>query len=444
MKKIITILGAGESGVGAAILAKKQKFDVFVSDFGKIQSKYKKVLDKNQIEYEEKKHSFDKILNSDEIIVSPGIPDNAEVIKKINEKKIKIISEIEFASRYTDSKKICITGSNGKTTTTYLIYEIFRNAGLNVGLAGNVGFSFAKQVAEKKYDYYIIELSSFQLDRMYEFRADVAILLNITPDHLDRYENKLKNYINSKFRIFQNQTFNDIIIYSVDDELIITEMKSKNFKQNKFRFSIKKLLKNGAFIQNNQININTNNNTMQILTQELSLKGKHNIYNSMAAAITASAENIKNETIRKTLMNFKGVEHRLEKYLTIRKVHFINDSKATNVNSVWYALESMDTDVVLILGGVDKGNDYSLLYDLVSEKVTTIIALGKDNTPIINAFGKMVEIIETKTMQEAVREAYIKAKKNDTVLLSPACASFDLFENYIDRGEQFKETVRNL
>jgi len=445
MEKKISILGAGESGVGAAILAKEKGFSVFVSDFGKIKDNYKKILEENNIEYEEGKHTEEKILTSKEIIKSPGIACKVPIIKKAKEKNIKIISEIEFAGRYTNAKKICITGSNGKTTTTLLIYEIFKNAGLNVGLAGNIGKSFALQVARSNFDYYILEISSFQLDNMYDFKADVAIILNITPDHLDRYNNEFQQYIKSKFRITQNQTKNDYFIYFQDDKNIIEQIEKSEINSQKLPFSLEKEVKNGAFVKNDTITIKINSNIMQQLaTKEVNLIGQHNLQNSMASYIASELYGIRNEVVRKTLMNFKGVEHRLEKYLTIRGIDFINDSKATNVNSVWYALESIDTDIVLILGGEDKGNDYSILDELVRKKVKTIIAMGLDNLPIHKAFDGVVEIIDTKSMKEAVNSAYLLANKGDTVLLSPACASFDLFKNYEDRGTKFKEEVRNL
>jgi len=444
MSKKISILGAGESGVGAAILAKKQGFEVFVSDFGLIKPKYKRELENYNIEYEDGKHSSDKILVSDEIIKSPGIADKIQIIKDIKNNGINIISEIEFASRYTNAKKICITGSNGKTTTTLLVYEILKNAGLNVGLAGNVGQSFARQVAEENFDFYVLELSSFQLDNMYEFKADIAILLNITPDHLDRYEYKFENYTDSKFRITQNQTKSDYFIYCSDDKVIMQELTKRNLSSVLLPFSVNQKLEDGAFLDVNKLIIKNKTKQMNMLLDELSLTGIHNTYNSMAAGISAYVLDIKDDYIRECLKNFKGVEHRLEKYLTIRGVEFINDSKATNVNSVWYALESMKTPVVLILGGQDKGNDYTLLYELVKQKVKAIVALGKDNSPIFNAFKDIVEIIDTNSMENAVKSAYYLAEKGDTVLLSPACASFDLFLNYEDRGFKFKEAVRNL
>lgn len=444
MSNKITILGAGESGVGAAILAKSKGFDVFVSDSGQIKQKYKNQLDKYNIFWEEEKHSIEKINFSSEIIKSPGISDKTDIIKAIKDKGINIISEIEFAARYTKAKKICITGSNGKTTTTLLVYEILKNAGLNVGLGGNVGKSFAKQVATENFDYYVLELSSFQLDNMYEFKADIAILLNITPDHLDRYDNKFENYADSKLRITQNQNKNDFFIYCADDKVIVNQVNKRNLSAALLPFSTEKKVENGAYIDDNKIIIKNNNKQMNMLVEELSLTGLHNKQNSMAAGISAYVLDIKDEIIRRSLMNFKGVEHRLEKYITIRGVTFINDSKATNVNSVWYALESIKTPIVLILGGVDKGNDYSILYDLVKEKVKAIIAMGLDNSPIQKAFNGIVEVIDTYSIENAVKSAYILAEKGDTVLLSPACASFDLFKNYEDRGERFKEQVRNL
>jgi UDP-N-acetylmuramoylalanine--D-glutamate ligase len=444
MNNKITILGAGESGVGAAILAKVKGFDVFVSDYAQIKPKYKKELEKNNIEWEEGKHTDFKIFDAAEIIKSPGISDKTPIIKEIKDRGINIISEIEFAARYTKAKKICITGSNGKTTTTLLVYDILKSAGLNVGLAGNVGQSFARQVAQKKFDYYVLELSSFQLDNMYEFKADIAILLNITPDHLDRYDYKFENYSDAKFRITQNQTNSDYFIFCSDDKAIMQELNKRNLSSVLLPFSLSEKHENGAYIETDKLIIKQNQKQMNMLIDELSLTGKHNTYNSMAAGISAYLLDIKDEVIRESLMNFKGVEHRLEKYLTIRGVNFINDSKGTNVNSVWYALESMKTPVVLILGGIDKGNDYSILYDLVKQKVKTIVAMGLDNSPIQKAFKGIVDVIDTYSIENAVKSAFLLADKGDTVLLSPACASFDLFENYEDRGRKFKEQVRNL
>lgn len=445
MSKIekIVVLGAGESGVGAAILAKKKDFDIFVSDNGQIKDQYKAELDSYGISYEEKQHSFDRILTADLIIKSPGIPDDVELIQKAKQKNIHIVSEIEFASQFTKAKMICITGSNGKTTTTTLTYEIFKNAGYNVCLAGNVGNSFARQVALNDFDYYIIELSSFQLDDMYDFKADTAILLNITPDHLDRYDHDFSKYVKSKFRITQNQTENDSFIYNIDDSAIMDNFGEQ--KSGKYPISIQKEdLEEGAFLKDGKIILKIGEKFMEMLTSELSLKGKHNIYNSMAAATAAMINDIQNPVIKSTLATFKGVEHRLEKVLTIRGINFINDSKATNVNSVWYALEAMETPTVLILGGKDKGNDYSELFELVKQKVKAIVALGADNKKIIDTFSRFVHVYDTNNMADAVRKSYQLANEGETVLLSPACASFDLFKNYVDRGIKFKEAVRLL
>ena len=444
MKRIV-ILGAGESGAGAAILAAKQGFDVFVSDFGEIKHQYKLLLDKHHIRWEEKQHTESLILNADEVIKSPGIPDKAPMIKALREKKIPVISEIEFAGRYTKAKMICITGSNGKTTTTMLIYHILKEAGLNVGLAGNVGDSLALQVAEKNFDYYVVELSSFQLDGMTEFKADIAILMNITPDHLDRYNYEFQNYIDSKFRIIQNQTEKDAFIFWNDDPVIRNELKKRNIQSAIYPFSLEKEEKTKAFIENNQLIINTLNNIFTMPASELSLTGIHNTYNSMAAGLAASIISVRKENIRQSLQDFQGVEHRLEYVATVRDVKYINDSKATNVNSCWYALQSMRTPVVLILGGTDKGNDYSEIEELVKEKVTGMIFLGVDNEKLHLFFdGKVEKIADARSMQECVQAAYNMAKPGETVLLSPCCASFDLFENYEDRGNQFKVCVRNL
>jgi UDP-N-acetylmuramoylalanine--D-glutamate ligase len=450
MKRLV-ILGGGESGVGAAVLAQKKGFDVFLSDKGKIKDKYKDVLLKYGIKWEEEKHTEALILNADEVVKSPGIPDKAELIKALHKKSIPVISEIEFAGRHTKAKKICITGSNGKTTTTLLIYHMLQKAGFNVGLAGNVGNSFAMQVAEnidkKDFDYYVLELSSFQLDGMFEFKADISVLLNITPDHLDRYNYEMQNYVDSKFRIIQNQTEDDAFIFCIDDEVIAKEITNKIIKAKKFPFSIKQKVEQGAYLdEHNQLVINTNNSNPLLMTiQELALQGKHNIYNSMAAGITGKLVEIRKETIRESLSDFHNIGHRLELVGNIHGIEFINDSKATNVNSTWYALESMTNPVILILGGVDKGNDYSMLNDLIKEKVKVIICLGSDNKKIIKAFGGLVEtILEAGSAQEAVAQSYKLGKKGDTVLLSPACASFDLFEDYEDRGTQFKQAVREL
>ena len=445
MNKRIVVLGAGESGAGAAVLAKVKGFDVFVSDMSLIKDTYKALLNKYEIEWEDGRHSIEKILNADEIIKSPGIPDTAPVIREIQKEGIPIISEIEFAGRYTHAKMICITGSNGKTTTTLLTYHILKNAGLNVGLAGNVGKSLALQVATENFDYYVIELSSFQLDNMYKFKADIAVLLNITPDHLDRYGYDMQNYINAKFRITQNQTPNDAFIYWNDDPIITKELKAHDLKARLYPFSEEKEEGVKAYTENNQIVIDAPNDTLTITEDDLALQGRHNLYNSMAASISAKVLDIKKEDIREGLKDFKGVEHRLEKVARVRGVEFINDSKATNVNSCWYALESMRTKVILILGGKDKGNDYSEIEELVKEKVNAIICLGVDNSKLHAFFeGKVPHIEDASSMKEAVDKAFACAQKGETVLLSPCCASFDLFKSYEDRGEQFKVCVRNL
>jgi UDP-N-acetylmuramoylalanine--D-glutamate ligase len=443
-KKLI-ILGGGESGVGAAILGVKKDFKVFLSDNGAIKDEYKSILESHGIPFEEKTHTQEMILDADLVVKSPGIPDKAPIIKMLNEKGIPVISEIEFGGRYSNAKTICITGSNGKTTTTMMTYELLKQAGLKVGLAGNVGKSFAQQVAEEDFEYYVIELSSFQLDGMVEFRADIAVLLNITPDHLDRYDYKMQNYVDSKFRIIRNQKPQDWFVYCADDPIILEEIKKREIISNKAPFSISTKLENGAWIEDTTLKINVNNNAFDMTINDLSLPGKHNIYNSMAAGISGSVLKLRKEGIRESLKDFQGVEHRLERFLRVHNIEFINDSKATNVNSVWYALESMVTPVIWIVGGVDKGNDYSALYDLVKQKVKAIVCLGVDNQKIISAFSEMgKEIVDTKSMDEAVRNAYFLAQKGDTVLLSPACASFDLFKNYEDRGNKFKEAVRNL
>lgn len=444
MKRIV-ILGGGESGAGAAVLAKKKGFDVFLSDLSEIKDKYKTLLNKYNIAWEEKQHTQELILNADEVIKSPGIPDKAPLVKKLREQKTPIISEIEFAGRYTNAKMICITGSNGKTTTTLLTYHILKEAGLNVGLAGNVGDSLALQVAENNYDYYVVELSSFQLDGMIDFKADIAILLNITPDHLDRYNYEFQNYIDSKFRILQNQTKDDAFIFWANDPVIQKELKKRDIQSTLYPFAIDKNEKTKAFLENDQLIINTLNNIFSMSTQELALKGMHNTFNSMAAGLTASIMNVRKEDIRQSLSDFKGVEHRLEYVATVKDVQYINDSKATNVNSCWYALQSMKTPVVLILGGTDKGNDYTEIEELVSQKVSALVFMGKDNTALHAFFdGKKDKIVDVASMKNAVDEAYKLAKPGETVLLSPCCASFDLFQNYEDRGKQFKECVRNL
>jgi len=446
MNKRIVILGAGESGTGAAILARKMGFDVFVSDNASIQPRYKEMLVSHNIPFEEGKHTERLILNADEVIKSPGISEKAPIIVKLRNKGIRIISEIEFAARFTSAKKICITGSNGKTTTTTLIHHMLRKAGLNAGLAGNVGKSFALQVATENYDYYVIELSSFQLDGMYDFKADIAILLNITADHLDRYDYSLEKYAESKFRITQNLEEDNFFIFCRDDEITIRHLEKIVMKARQLGFTRKNEPADGAWVdENDTMRIRFDDIDFSMSLAELALKGKHNTYNSMAAGITGNVLKIKKEIIRESLMDFRGVEHRLGPVLKVHGIQFINDSKATNVNSAWYALESMHTPVVWIAGGVDKGNDYSELLDLVKEKVRAIVCLGVDNKKLHEAFEGVVEtMVDCTSMKDAVRSAYYLAKDGDTVLLSPACASFDLFKNYEDRGRQFKECVREL
>ncbi len=444
-KRKIVVLGAGESGVGAAILAQKKGMEVWVSDKSKIKDKYLTILKENKIQFEQEQHTEEKILAADEVVKSPGIPETAPLIVKLKKQGTPVVSEIEFAGRYTNAKKICITGSNGKTTTTMLTYHIFKKAGLNVGLAGNVGKSFAYQVATENFDYYVLELSSFQLDDMYNFKADVAILLNITPDHLDRYDHEMQNYTNSKFRIIQNQTELDAFIYCLDDEVTSTEISKHNIPAKKYPFSVKEKVEEGAYKAGDEIVINVNQNPLSMAVQRLSLFGTHNVYNSMAAAIAARVVDIKKDTIRESLADFQNIEHRLEHVATIHGVEFINDSKATNINSTWYALESVNTPIVWIVGGIDKGNDYTTLNEMVKQKVKAIVCLGKDNRKILSAFSVLVPtIIETASASEAVRKAAKLSQTGDTVLLSPACASFDLFHNYEDRGNQFKDAVRAL
>ena len=442
----IVVLGAGESGVGSAILAQAKGFDVFVSDMSAIKPKYKEELERRGIKYEELHHTESLILNADEVIKSPGIPEKAPMIKALRAQGTPIVSEIEFAGRYTNAKTICITGSNGKTTTTMLTYHILCEAGYNVGLAGNVGRSFAWQVAEQEFDYYVIELSSFQLDGMYDFCADVAILLNITPDHLDRYEYKFQNYIDSKFRILQNMTKEQTFVYWSEDPVIKAELAKREISASQAPFTIEHIAGNRAWIEGEDLIINFENEPLKVNINDITIKGTHNMYNSMAAAVAANIMGVKNETIRRSLATFQGVEHRLEYVATIRGVRYINDSKATNVNSCWYALQSMKTPVVLILGGTDKGNDYSEIADLVREKVHTLIFMGVDNKKLNEYFGLNTncKIVDTNSLADAVKAAYEVAQKGDTVLLSPCCASFDLFKNYEDRGEQFKQAVRQL
>lgn len=442
----IVVLGAGESGVGAAKLAQKKGFDVFVSDFGGIADAYKADLQEMNIPFEENQHTEALILNATEVVKSPGIPSKAPIIKALVEKGVPVISEIEFAKRYTNAKTICITGSNGKSTTTMLTYHILQKAGLNVGLAGNIGHSFAAQVADQEFDWYVLEISSFMLDDMYEFKADIAVLLNITPDHLDRYDYNIANYAASKMRIVQNQTSADAFIYCADDEETKKILNTVNIAAQAYPFSIIKKVEPGAYLEDNNIHINTNlNNTLTMSISDLALQGKHNIYNSMASGIVAKVLELRNETIRESMGEFKNIDHRLEFVAKINDVTYINDSKATNVNSTWYALESVNSDVVLIMGGVDKGNDYEMLKDLVKSKVKAIICLGKDNKRIHDAFEDDVDVIvNTFSAEEAVQVAYHLAKKGNTVLLSPACASFDLFKSYEDRGNQFKAAVKEL
>ena len=444
MKRIV-ILGGGESGAGAAVLAKKQGFEVFVSDLSEIKLQYKSILDEYKIAWEEKQHTQAVILNADEIIKSPGIPDKAPIIKQLQKQGTPIISEIEFAGRYTQAKMICITGSNGKTTTTMLVYHILKNAGLNVGLAGNVGQSLALQVATGIYDYFVLELSSFQLDGMTEFKADIAILLNITPDHLDRYEYNFQNYVDSKFRITQNQTEEDTFIFWENDPVIKAELKKRNIQSTMYPFAIERSEKTKAFIEKDEMIIKTLKTLFTMPTKELALKGIHNTYNSMAAGLAASIVNVRKESIRQSLQDFQGVEHRLEYVATVKNIRFVNDSKATNVNSCWYALQSMKSPVVLILGGTDKGNDYAEIEELIHEKVKGLVFLGLDNKALHGFFDdKVSAIADAQSMEEAVNAAYNMAKEGDTVLLSPCCASFDLFKSYEDRGKQFKSQVRSL
>jgi len=448
-KKNIVILGGGESGVGAAILAQKQGFKVLVSDNGLLKDKYKTDLDAYELEWEENGHSLDRVFAADEVIKSPGIPDTVALIVELREKGIPVISEIEFAGRYTQATKICITGSNGKTTTALMTYHVLQKAGLDVAVCGNVGESFAKLVAEDPHEYYVIELSSFQLDGMFDFKAEIAILLNITPDHLDRYDYNMDNYAESKFRIIQNQTEEDYFIYCMDDELITSKINNKQIRAKQFPFTLEQQLEEGGWLDNEQqINILINNNKQQQTTMsihDLAQQGKHNAYNSMASGITGSILKIRKELVRESLSDFQNIEHRLEPVVSVHGIEFINDSKATNVNSTWYALESMDKPTIWIAGGVDKGNDYTMLHALVKQKVKGIICLGTDNAKLHEAFGDVVEgIYDASSALEAVALSYRLAKKGYNVLLSPACASFDLFDNYEDRGNQFKKAVRGL
>jgi len=442
----LVVLGGGESGLGTAILGKKKGYDVFVSDFGKIKENYKEVLTINKIAWEDEKHTEEFILNADVVMKSPGIPEKAPIVKKLIEKGVPVISEIEFAIQFTDATTVGITGSNGKTTTTLLTYHLLKQGGLNVGLAGNIGKSFAWQVAENKHDIYVLELSSFQLDGIINYKPHIAIITNISPDHLDRYNYDYNLYIDSKFRITKNQTEADYLIYDNEDEAIQNWLKKNAIKAHKVPFSLVTKPENeGGFLEENNMNTTIKNDTFTMPINELALEGKHNIKNAMAATAVAQMLNIRKQTIRESLTNFQGAEHRLEKVLKIQGVQYINDSKATNVNSVFYALDSMTTPTVWIVGGVDKGNDYDELMPLVREKVKAIVCLGVDNTKISNAFNNVVDVmVETTSMSEAVQLAQRLAEKGDSVLLSPACASFDLFENYEDRGKQFKQAIYNL
>jgi len=446
MGKRLVILGAGESGVGAAILGKLKGYDVFVSDGGAIRENYRRDLEQHKIPFEAGQHSEEKILDADEVMKSPGIPEKNELVKKIRKKGIRVISEIELAYRYKENSKIIgITGSNGKTTTTSLTYHICKQGGLDVALVGNIGYSFARQVAEDPKPWYVAEISSFQLDDIQSFRPDVAILTNITEDHLDRYDYRFENYINSKFRITENQTANDYFIYCADDPVTIQYIRNYNINANPLPFTMNKEINRGAFIKNNMMTVQTGDEKMQMSIYDFALKGKHNQYNTMAAGIAASTVGIRKEKIREAIQTFESLSHRMEPVATIRGVEFINDSKATNVNSTWYALESMTKPTILILGGVDKGNDYSLLNELVKEKVKAIVCLGTDNRKIHEAFKEVAPVIvNTTSAQEAVFASFRLASKGDVVLLSPACASFDLFKNYEDRGDQFKQAVREL
>ncbi len=445
MKRLV-ILGGGESGVGTAILGKQKGYEVFVSDFSKIKDKYKEVLTQNEIPFEDERHTESLILNADVVMKSPGIPENASIVQKIFKLKIPVISEIEFTFPFTNAKTIGITGSNGKTTTTMLTYHLLKEAGLNVGLGGNIGKSFAWQVATENFDYYVLELSSFQLDGCFQYRPDIAIITNISPDHLDRYEYKYENYIESKFRITMNQTSDNCLLYDADDQAISEWLKNNNTNAQLLPFSLTQTFETGAFIKNNTMKIVQNNQEdFEIETQFIALEGNHNFKNAMAASSVAKILGIRNKTLRESLQNFHGVEHRLEKVLRIDNVQYINDSKATNVNAAYYALESMNVPVVWIVGGVDKGNDYSELTALVYEKVKAIICLGIDNNKIIESFGNIVDVmVEVDNMEDAVKISQRLSEKGDAVLLSPCCASFDLFENYEDRGNQFKRAVRGL
>lgn len=441
----LVVLGAGESGVGAAILGKQKGYDVFVSDKGKINKVYENTLDAYDIEFEELKHTKAKIFKADIVVKSPGIPDHISLIKELKEKNIEIVSEIEFAARYSKGKHVCITGSNGKTTTAMLTYHILKNGGLDVALVGNIGESFAKRVAENEAEYYVIELSSFQIDGLSTFCPEIVMLLNISPDHLDRYEYKFQNYINSKLRLAELQKGKGVLISNADDSILEEELQKRNI-ENYFKFSLNKVQSNGAWLESDELRLNINKHKPFVMSiHDLALKGKHNLSNTMAATIAAKVLSIRKEAIRESLQDFQNVEHRLEYVTNVHGIRFINDSKATNINSTWYALECQQQPVVWVVGGVDKGNDYDELMELVSDRVKAIVCIGTDNSKIKNAFeGKIKNIVETNSMQEAVNAAYKLGVKDDVVLLSPACASFDLFENYEDRGQQFKKYVRSL
>ncbi len=443
----LTVLGAGESGVGTAILAQRKGFEVWVSDVGQIAERYKTELNEAGIPYEEGKHSESRILASDLVIKSPGIPETVSIVQKLRATKVPVIAEIEFAAQYTDAKLICITGSNGKSTTTMLTWHILSQGGLNVGLAGNIGRSFARQVAHAEYDYYVLELSSFMLDDMEHFRADVAVLLNITPDHLDRYDHKLENYVDSKFRIIRNQRPEDLFIYCADDPVTKEGLKKHHPVAMQLPFSIVERVEPGAYLNEyNEIVINIpNQDTFKMDINELSLQGKHNVYNNMASGLVAKAQELRNASMKESMGSFKNIPHRLEFVACIAGVNYINDSKATNVNAVWYALESLAPQIVLIMGGVDKGNDYEMLRDLVRTKVRAIVCIGKDNARIYDSLEEDTPImVNSSSMRDAVEIASHLAKKGDTVLLSPACASFDWFKNFEDRGNQFKDAVMDL
>lgn len=445
MSKRIAILGGGESGVGTAVLAAKHGYDVFLSDGGSIKPKYAEVLKEHAIEFESGKHTEEKILNADVVMKSPGIPHKAPIVKKLIENGVRIVSEMEFAAPFTNAQIIGIGGSNGKTTTTALTYHILKNAGLKVGLGGNIGKSFAWQVATEDYDFYVLEISSFQLDDIQTFRPNVSVMTNITPDHLDRYNYELQNYVEAKFNIAKYQTETDFFIYCADDEITMQNMERYPTKAQKIPFSFTKEFAEGGFVKNETIIINHQNSQFTMSTSELGIKGRHNIYNSLAAGIVANVYGLRKEEIRQSLSDFKSLEHRLESVTKVRGVEFVNDSKATNVNSTWYALESMSKPVIWIAGGIDKGNDYSVLVPLVQKRVKALICLGADNTPLHSAFGKSVDImVNTSNMHDAVRMAYQLGNPGDVVLLSPACASFDLFENFEDRGRKFKDEVIKL